>query len=78
MFDMSQNDCDNEIFASTQILQIQKNQLTIKIKKSTNDIQESLERFCNVLPVFGFNSSKYDLYLIKSYLLPIPVNDRDI
>ena len=64
------NDCDNEICASTQFLQIQKNQLF--------DLQESLERCCNVLPVFGFNSAKHDLNLIKSYLLPIPVNERDI
>ena len=41
-------------------------------------IQESLERYCNVLPVFGFNSAKYDLNLIKSFLLPILVNERDI
>ena len=39
------DDCDNE----TQLLQIQKNQLI--------DLQESLERYCNVLPVFGFNSA---------------------
>ena len=69
-FDMSQDDCDNEICASTQILQIQKNELI--------DLQESLERYCNVLPVFGFNSAKYDLKLINSYLLPILVNERDI
>ena len=49
-FDMSQDDCDNEICASTQYLQIQKNQLI--------DLQVSLERYCNVLPVFGFNSAK--------------------
>ena len=67
---MSQDDCDNEICASTQFLHIQKNQLI--------DLQEPLERYCNVLPVFGFNSAKYDLNLIKSYLLPIPVNERDI
>ena len=42
------------------------------------DLQESLERYCNVLPVFGFKSAKYDLNLIKSYLLPILVNERDI
>ena len=42
------------------------------------DLQESLERCCNVLPVFGFNSAKYDLNLIKSFLLPILVNERDI
>ena len=69
-FDMSQDDCDNEICASTQFLQIQESQKF--------DLQESLERYCNVLPVFGFNSSKYDLKLIKSYLLPILVNERDI
>ena len=64
------DDCDNEISTSTQFLQVQKNQLT--------DLQESLERFCNVSPVFGFNSAIYDLNLIKSYLLPILVNERDI
>ena len=69
-FDRSQDDCDNEICASTQFLHIKKNQLI--------DLQESLERYCYVLPVFGFNSAKYDLNLIKSYLLPIPVNERDI
>ena len=57
------DDCDNEICASSQFLQIQKNQLI--------DLQECLEHYCNVLPVFGFNSAKYDLNLIKSYLLPI-------
>ena len=64
------DDCDDETCASTQFLQIQKNQLI--------DLQESLERYCNVLPVFGFNSAKYDLNLIKSYLLPILVNERNI
>ena len=67
---MSQDDCDNEICASTQFQQIQKNQLI--------DLQEPLKRYCNVLPVFGFNSAKYDLKSIKSYLLPILVNERDI
>ena len=55
---------------STQFLQKQKNQLF--------DLQEHFERYCNVLPVFGFNSAKYDINLIKSYLLPILVNDRGI
>ena len=64
------DDCDNETYASTQFLQIHKNQLI--------DLQESLERYCNVLPVFGFNSAKYDINLIKSYLLPILINERDI
>ena len=67
---MSQDDHDKEICASTQFLQILKNQII--------DLQESLERYCNVLPVVGFNGAKYDLNLIKSYLLPILVNERDI
>ena len=55
---------------SIQFLQMQKNHLI--------DLQEHFERHCNVLPVFGFNSAKYDIDLIKSYLLPIFVNERDI
>ena len=54
---------------TTQFLQLEKNQLI--------DLQEQFERCCNVLPVFGFNSAKYDNNLIKSYLLPILVNDQD-
>ena len=69
-FDLSQDDDDNEICASTQLLQIRKNQLI--------DLQESLERYCIVLPVFGFNSAKYDFNLIKSFLLPILANEQDI
>ena len=68
-FDVSQDDCDNEVCASTQFLRKQKIQIF--------DLQETLERYCNVLTVFGFNSAKYDLNLIKSFLLPILVNERD-
>ena len=64
------DDCDNETFASTQFLQIQKNQLI--------DLQESLECYCNVLRVFGFNRAKYDLNLVISFLLPNLINERDI
>ena len=70
MFDMSQDDCDNEICAWIQFLTDTKNQLI--------DIQEALERYCIVLPVLGLNSAKYDLNLIKSSLLPVLVNERDI
>ena len=52
---------------SKQFLQMQKYQLI--------DFQEHFERYCNILPVFGFNSAKYDIILIKPYLLPIPVNE---
>ena len=47
-------------------------------KNQLIDLQESLERHCNVSLVFGFNSAKYDLNLIKSYLLPILNHERDI
>ena len=67
------DDCiveEEEKDSSTQFLQMQKNQLI--------DLQEQFERYCNVLPVFGFNGAKYDNNLIKSYLLPILVNGQDI
>ena len=64
------DDCDGETCTSTEFLQIRKKQLI--------DLQQHLERYCNVLPVFGFNSAKYDLNLIKSYLLPILNNERNI
>ena len=69
-FYMSQDDCDSEICESTQFSQIRKTQLI--------DIQEALERYCNVLPVFGFNSAQNVLNSIKSFFPSILVNDRDI
>ena len=62
------NDTAEEKELSTQFLQMQKNHLI--------DLQEHFERFCNTLPVFGFNSAKYDINLLKSYLLPILVNEQ--
>ena len=56
--------------ASTQFLQMQKNELI--------ELQEHLERYCNVLPLFGFNSAKYDINWIKSYLLPILINEKNM
>ena len=67
------DDCmveEEEKDLSTQFLHMQKNQLI--------DLQEHFERYCNVLPVFGFNSAKYDINLIKSYLLPISSKFGDI
>ena len=64
------DDCDNETCTSTQFLLIQKKQLI--------DLQEHLERYCIILPIFGFKSAKYDLNLIKSNLLLILVNERNI
>ena len=64
------NDTAEEKELSTQFLQLRKNHLI--------DLQEHFERYCNALPVFGFNSAKYDINLIKSYLLLILVNERQI
>ena len=63
-------DDNEEKDASTQFLQMQKNQLI--------ELQEHLKRYRNVLPVFGFTSAKYDINLIKSYLLPILINERNM
>ena len=49
---------------------MQKNQLI--------ELQEHPERYCNVLPVFGFISEKYDINLTKSYLLPILINEKNM
>ena len=64
------NDPAEEKELSTQFLQIQKNQLI--------DLQEHFERYCSTLPDFGFYSAMYDINLIKSCLLRILVNERQI
>ena len=67
-FHRSQDGCENKTFAFGHFLQIQKNQLI--------DLQELLEPYCNVY-LYGFNSSKYDIILIKSYLLSSLFNQQD-
>ena len=52
----------DEADMSTQFLPIHKYQLI--------DLKQHLERYVNTLPVFGFNSGRYDLDLINSYLIP--------
>ena len=67
---MDKDDCGNKKCASARFLQIQKSQLI--------QLLESLKSYANVLYVFVSNGAKYDLCLIKSYLLPILVKQRDI
>ena len=55
---------------SSQFLQMQKNQLI--------DLQKYFHRYCSTLPVFGFNSARYDMNFIKRYFLPLLVNERNI
>ena len=63
-------DDNGEKDASTQFCKCRKNQLI--------ELQKHVERYCSLLPVFGFNSAKYDINLIKSYLLPILINERNM
>ena len=66
-FDVKKDDFENQNCASSQSLQIQKNQKF-----------ELLERYYNVLFVFGLNSANCVLSINNAYLLPILVNERDI
>ena len=54
---------------TTQFLQIQKNQLI--------DLKQDLERYVNTLPVFGFNSDRYDLNFIKSHAIPYLIRNKE-
>ena len=63
-------DDSEEKDASPQFLRMQKNQLV--------ELQEHLERYCNVLPVFRFNSATNDINLINFYLLTILINERNM
>ena len=42
------------------------------------DLQRHFNNFVDTLPVFGFNNGKNQLNLIKAYLIPNILNDRDI
>ena len=66
--DDDEKEDDEKQDESTQFLQTQKNHFF--------DLQDHLERYCNVLSVLGFNSAKYDTILRKSYLLPFLVTER--
>ena len=50
---------EKEHDVSTQYLQTQRNQ--------RSSLQNLLDRYCNVLQVFGFNSAKYDMNLKKLF-----------
>ena len=55
---------------STQLLQRREKQLC--------DLQKHFKSYFNVLPVFGFASTRHDLNLFKAYLISLLVNERDI
>ena len=55
---------------SKQILKFQNNQLI--------DLKKHLERYFNTLPLFGFNSGRYNLNLINFGLIPYLICDKEI
>ena len=68
-------------FIDVCIVEEERNLPTQSMQKHKNQLigwQEQFERYCNILPVFGFNSAKYDINLIEGYLLPSLVNVHDI
>ena len=69
LVDMGDDD-EDEISVFTQFLLTQKNKLS--------ELQQDFERYVNNFPFFGFNSAKYDLNLIKTYLIPLLVKEREI
>ena len=44
--------------------------------KSLYQLRDDLKKYCVTLPIFGFNSSRYDLNLIKEYLLEILLYEK--
>ena len=49
-------------------------QLLTREHKNLQSVIKELRDYLTTLPVFGFNSSRYDLNLIKEYLIPILMN----
>ena len=50
----------------------------LRIQKKLIELKQHLERYVNTLPVFAFNSGRYDLNLINSYLIPNLICDKEI
>ena len=41
------------------------------------DLKQHQKMYVTTLPVFRFNSGRYDLNLIKSYPIPYSINDKE-
>ena len=61
---------EEEDDTSTQFLRIQKNQLI--------DLKQHFDRYVNTLPLFGFNSGRCNVSLIKSYLIRYLKREKEI
>ena len=66
-----------KISSETEDSNVSKNFLRIQ-QKQLLDLQRHFNNFVDTLPVFGFNSGKYDLNSIKAYLIPHLLNDTAI
>ena len=55
--------------ASKHFLQMQKKQPIV--------FQDLSEEYCNMSPVFGFNSAKYENNSVWRYMIPLPVSERE-
>ena len=64
-----------ETIVSKMILTSQQNSYNCKKRI---DSQDHSERHCNTFEVFGLNTVKYDINLIKAFSLPILINVLDI
>ena len=45
-------------------------------KNQLIDLMQPLEGYTKFLPVFGFNSDRYDIKFMKSYFTPYLINDK--
>ena len=64
--DCLKNDCGK---VSTHCLQMQKSQLF--------DMRDHFERYCITLPIFGFNTAKYEISLVNALIYPfLFLNER--
>ena len=62
-------------------LKIRKKQISqhnsCEFRKINSDLKQYLDRYVKTLPVFGFNSGRYDLNLIESYLILYLIRDKE-
>ena len=61
-------DDDQDITVTSQFPSTQKGKII--------ELQKHFQRYVKTLPVSGFNSAIYDLKFIKSYLIPLLVNEK--
>ena len=51
---------------------------SVRVKQENTKTNVTRLRIINTLTVFGFNSGRCDINLIKSYLIPYLINEKEI